>query len=924
MSTPSAARPASVSDSGHRESLRRRLSRARFWTRLSLFWERLWPRLLPLLGVVAAFLIVSWFGLWPQLNDWLRLGLLGLFGVSALASLWPVLGLRWPSRADADARLEIGNALEHRPITAQTDRQVTGTGNALSRALWQAERRRAERRLADVAAQGPVPKVAHRDPFALRAAVALVLFIAFLWPADRTGAIMEAFRNDETRAIERARIDVWVTPPPYTNRPPVFLARSETLAAGEEPATRTVEVPEGSQLVVRTVGLDGGRLTFDAGQGAQSIVADREEAERPVEPNPNVPTRRAYTFDIPATGTVQLAAGEKELAQYGFTIIPDRPPTIAFAEDPSPANNGALEIKYRVTDDYAVRSARASIAPVTDDEVKVDGDARPLVDFPAFDLSLPRRNTKDGTGRVNRDLTAHPLAGARVTITLEATDDAKQTAQSAPHEMVLPQRPFREPLAKALVSERRKLALDARRQGEVANMLDIISSTHPEEFIPELGTYTAIRIAYRQTRNARNDDELREVLDLLWEIALGIEDGDLSAAERRLRDAQERLAEALENGASDEEIQRLMQELRDAMDEFMREMARRAQENPQNAQPMPNQNMQELSRRDLDRMMDRIEDLARSGSRDAARELLSEMQRMMDNMQAGRQQPQQGQQGQQSDEFSKQMNELAELLRKQQELMDQTHEMRRRQREAEREARRQGQQGQQGQQGERRQGQRGQQGQRQPGQQGQQGERGQRGQQGQGSQGQGGQGGERPMTPEELAEALRNLQRQQGDLQQRLQQLQEGLESLGMAPSEGLGQADREMGRAGSRLGQGEPGAATGNQGRALEAMRQGAQQMMQQLQQMAREQGRQGQQPGQGQGEGMGEQRNRDPLGRQTRSRGPQLGNDVKVPDEIDAQRAREILDAIRRRLSDTTRRRLELDYLDRLLPGGGFGGMR
>ncbi|NRB29860.1 MAG: DUF4175 family protein, partial [Rhizobiaceae bacterium] len=59
-----------------------------------------------------------------------------------------------------------------------------------------------------------------------------------------------------------------------------------------------------------------------------------------------------------------------------------------------------------------------------------------------------------------------------------------------------------------------------------------------------------------------------------------------------------------------------------------------------------------------------------------------------------------------------------------------------------------------------------------------------------------------------------------------------------------------------------------------------------------------------------------RDPLGRQSRSQGPQLGNDTKVPGEIDAQRARRILEAIRRRLGETTRPKLELDYLDRLLP--------
>jgi hypothetical protein len=57
------------------------------------------------------------------------------------------------------------------------------------------------------------------------------------------------------------------------------------------------------------------------------------------------------------------------------------------------------------------------------------------------------------------------------------------------------------------------------------------------------------------------------------------------------------------------------------------------------------------------------------------------------------------------------------------------------------------------------------------------------------------------------------------------------------------------------------------------------------------------------------------DPLGRPVRSR--EFGDDftVKVPDEIDAQRARRVLEELRRRLSEPTRPQLELDYLDRLL---------
>ena len=47
----------------------------------------------------------------------------------------------------------------------------------------------------------------------------------------------------------------------------------------------------------------------------------------------------------------------------------------------------------------------------------------------------------------------------------------------------------------------------------------------------------------------------------------------------------------------------------------------------------------------------------------------------------------------------------------------------------------------------------------------------------------------------------------------------------------------------------------------------------------------------------------------------GPQYGTTVKVPEERDLQRARDILEELRRRLSDMGRPQIELDYIERLL---------
>jgi uncharacterized protein (TIGR02302 family) len=316
----------------------------------------------------------------------------------------------------------------------------------------------------------------------------------------------------------------------------------------------------------------------------------------------------------------------------------------------------------------------------------------------------------------------------------------------------------------------------------------------------------------------------------------------------------------------------------------------------QNAPQAPN-NMQSqnvIRQRDLQNMMDQIENLARSGNRDAAQQMLNELQRMMNNLQAGR--PQRGQQGQQQQngQMRQQIDKLGEIMQEQQRLMDQTFKLDQALRDRM----------QRGDPSER------------PGQEGQQQQ--QQGQQQQGQQGQQGQQNTDQMTAEQLREALKNLRAQQEGLGKKLEELQQALKGLGMQPGEGFGKAQNEMGNAGKALGDGQGEQAVQGQGNALNALRQGAQNMMQQMMQAMQQQGQgQGQDRG-GPGENMtsqGGQNGRDPLGRPRATSGPDFGDQVKVPDEIDVQRARQILEAIREKLGNALSGDAERQYLERLL---------
>jgi hypothetical protein len=148
-----------------------------------------------------------------------------------------------------------------------------------------------------------------------------------------------------------------------------------------------------------------------------------------------------------------------------------------------------------------------------------------------------------------------------------------------------------------------------------------------------------------------------------------------------------------------------------------------------------------------------------------------------------------------------------------------------------------------------------------------------------------------------------DLQDRQAQLRKQLETLKKDLDQMGAGDPEKLGNAEEAMGKAEDALKEGDLEEAGNQQAQALDQMRQSAQQMAEQMQQNAQQRlGRGGNSP-------------RDPLGRPQRAQGPDLGTSVKVPDAIDAQRAREILDELRKRSGQSLRPQDELEYIDRLL---------
>ncbi|MBB3808381.1 TIGR02302 family protein [Pseudochelatococcus contaminans] len=795
--------------------------------RLSLYLEKLWPRLWLPLGVAGVFVILSWLGFWALLPATGRMVGTLLFAAALVAAFVPAIARRYPRRQDALRVLDASAGSERLPDPASLldDSQAMGVDDPASRALWTLHRRRAELAVERLRAPAPRPETASYDYYGLRGALIVALVAAAFIAGDERGrrfALAFDWQSQSAPDQVAMRVDGWIDPPVYTRLPPIMLDLAKT-------GTRDVSAPVGSVLVLRFSGPGGGRLAdaVEVSEGLQPLAT--------AAPGEGVVEKR---FQVVGSATVSVDSNGGR-ASLTVSATPDAPPVIAFANKPEATRRGGLTIVYRARDDYGVTQAQGVVS------LKGDVGDPVLVPPPTITLPVPRGDgTQDMT--TTADLAAHPWAGADVLLTLVARDGAGQEGRSETLEITLPQRPFTNPLARALVEQRRNLVFRPHDWRDVRMALRALKIA-PELFTPDAGVYLGLVTAEKLLSAARSQEDLVATTEFLWNMAVAIEDGDSSETERALRAAREALQAAIDANASPEEIARLTKELRDALNRHLSEMARNQARNGDRPMQNSGQPTRTITPEELAAMIDRMERLAQQGDMAGAQRLMEQLRDIFDNMQTA--QAGEGGGGESpASAAGRALRSLDNMIRNQQRLRDETFRQNNELAEG-------------------------------------------------GGPGQGGEAGNREDLPG----------RQQA-LRRQLERLQQGLTQQGLSGEPGFDAAERAMRDAEERLAEGDGEGAVDAQGRALQALLNGAQGLAGQMRQAQQGEGGEGQESTQGSS-------GRDPLGR-TPGRSLSDG-DTQVPgsDESSIVRARRILEELRRRLGDPTRPGEERDYLERLL---------
>ncbi len=931
---------------GLREKLDARIAGAR----RSLFWPALVRAIGPTALWLGAFLIFWLTGLYGAmpLEAQATAGVIFWVGLAAMV----LVSLRvWKGPSDDDARDLIDSTIEGRPLSAWADRPARTDQQTWK--LWQAHRDRMAALAAKIGKLDVAPQWKQADPFWLRAvAPALVLIAVIVAGAATPDRVWKGLFPDFGALVgaHKLTIEAWITPPPYTGSAPFVLTSGEA-----------VKVPEHSEITLRAIGPVRPQVKiFPEGQLGATL-------------HPQAGLDGAYEAKIEVDRPMRVvvdAWGER--ASFPFTIIPDTTPTVSFVEPPKLGEGDRTDFKYKLADDYGVEKLElVFIRTDTPAEAGTVEDAGTVIDTVTL-------SPKEEEGAFSQDLVRHRWAGLDLKVKLRATDASGAFGESAVVDYHLPEKIFLQPISRAVQEERATLLREWRPytipEGEddftavkgrgydafaaeaasrmryapegvklAALMIDSLTYA-PGEYFQDPIIFMGLRNARAIIDSARSKEEADSAEGLLWDIALRAEYGSLADATAALEAARRALEDALRRGASEDEIKRLMDMYEQAVENYLAAKMAEALRNG-NVQDGPDQQGgpqaggMQMGDDELTRMLQALRDLAETGARDQARQLLSDMQRLLDRMEnmqitRGRSGGGQQQDGPMSRALNRALQETNRALNDQRDLNDQTDQAQRdgspqrgqqladqqralRER-LEQQQRSGGGQGQQQQQGQGQQ--QGQQGQGQgQGQQGQQPGQGQGQQQGQGQPGQG--QGQQPGQGQQQGQGGQgnqpgNRPGQGGPQGQGNQNADRG--GNGGAPGRPGVNADGTYGQENGRSRQ-LLGNAIEMQRRAEDALRRGDFQAAREAQQqaMAALQDRSSELAklnDENDPEAREQRDQRDILGR-LNSGESGYGENIKIPDEVERDRARNIRDEIRRRAGNRALTKEELDYLNRLL---------
>lgn len=593
------------------------------WSFLGLLLERLLKNFWQAISVFVLYMALCFFGI-PRLLGSSGHPLLFFTFTATMGYLcWRgYKQLIAPSCKEVERHIEKTTGFAHRPLLTLRDTLAAGQESP-AQALWQKHINKIITALQKIKTYHPQSDLAQRDPFSLRHAAWLLLLIAYF--SSGTNGWQTARENffpsiAITASVFETKLDAWIVPPEYTHLAPVFLATSR---ADSSVITEPIIVPAGSMLKVR---LQSALHPQKIRYGAAKIPLQKES---------DASFAADYILNEPSE--LKISYLLRTLGSWNIEVAADTPPELKLISTEK-TSRSELKINYAAKDDYGFKRITGIITPAPSIEEKspdasyADEDNEPIV----FDM--PPTAASNGETSFNIDLSWHLRAGLPATLKLTAEDEAGNTVATEETEITIPERTFTNPLALRLIESRKKLLTmrDPLSRRVIAEDIFDVGS-RPGLYKGDITIFMALNVAARRLVANNNPGDIRSVQQILWHVAMKLEDGGLSLAARELSDALQKLSQALDNKElTQEQLDNLLAELQKKMQEYVNtlasEMSQRLQKNQKSPTISPEIAEKFLKHIDIKKMLDQFRELSKGNPREVMKKMSEYLKSMVDNI----------------------------------------------------------------------------------------------------------------------------------------------------------------------------------------------------------------------------------------------------------------------------------------------------
>ena len=615
------------------EELRRLILLAR----IVLFFENFWRGIWPIFALILLFLILAFLNVFSMLAYSIHILVLALFGGVLFFLILRLLSVRYSAKvSEINSRLNRDNDLTHDPLALLNENNVLKGADSKTEFLWEEYKRRIVKNLPNLKLNPPSPGIAKLDVFALRVALVLLTIISFfMGGGDIKPRIARALVPDAGTGLSiNSRIELWVSPPKHTNLTPTF--QEYYLSSGHltQKATKfpdksripeknqPLEIPVDSKIIVQTHQISGRPRVILGGISSEMQSIEASESEKRF-----YSERSIQSSDI-GTRDLKVVSDRGLLMQLPVKIIPDSPPQVEFLSPLKKLSRGNFTFGTEAKDDFSIRKVWAIIKP----------------NFPSqkfekyneikFDIAFPGLGADKLKGTVQQNFSSHRWAGTDVGLQIFAKDSKGQIGKSAILNVVLPERIFNHPTARALIGVRKLLNKKNNNViGEAVRVLSRINHS-PEHYFHKTNIFLNIAIARARLKYDKSKMKVLEVQKILWRTALLIEDGEFSIAENNLKNVWNEVGRAYLNDMDPKKFDQLLEKLSSALDEYLGALAKHLKKQglDQSASKMLTQSLETKS---LQQLLNRARSLAKSGSKDLAYKMLSQLNRMLKGIREG-------------------------------------------------------------------------------------------------------------------------------------------------------------------------------------------------------------------------------------------------------------------------------------------------